>query len=329
MLRALIAAAALVLAAPAAVTGRGSEAAGIEWQRSASLGLPWDGRLRGGIELPAEGRHFFTWDPIRKRVPNRAWRRHGSERLLRVLIRVIAQYRAANPGAPRVAIGDLSRPGGGEFGRRYGGLGHASHQNGLDADIYYPRRDRRELGPRDVRQVDRRLAQDLVDRFVRAGAEFVFVGPSTGLRGPRDVVQALAYHDEHMHVRIRGDRAWRVVARRGRRVLALRLGEPAESRRVLVIGCFGGGPCGGGFVVRALAVAPAPRRGQLWLVRRLPANPRLIERVIRRVRADVTIVFTRPRNLRELPARVIELPPGRPTRADVDRYARALLALAE
>ena len=34
--------------------------------------------------------------------------------------------------APAVLVGDLSRPGGGPFGSRlYGGLGHASHQNGL------------------------------------------------------------------------------------------------------------------------------------------------------------------------------------------------------
>ena len=47
-----------------------------------------------------------------------------------------------------------------------------------------------------------RLAQDLVTRFVRAGAEFVFVGPNTTLHGPPNVVQKLAYHDNHLHVRV-------------------------------------------------------------------------------------------------------------------------------
>ena len=98
-------------------------------------------------------------------------------------------------------IGDLSRPGGGHFGGHFGGLGHASHQNGLDIDILYPRRDRKEL-PADPRTMDRRLAQELVDRFVGAYAQFVFVGPNTGLRGPRGVVQTLVNHDDHMHVRI-------------------------------------------------------------------------------------------------------------------------------
>ena len=152
--------------------------------RSRALGLAHAGRLMNGVRLPAEGSAFVTWDPVRKRSPNRPWRRHGTDRLVLVLVRVLRAYRAAHPGAPRVAVGDLSRPRGGDFGRRFGPVGHASHQSGLDADVYYPRRDRRERAPRNVSQVDRRLAQALVDSFVEAGAERVFVGPRVGLRGP-------------------------------------------------------------------------------------------------------------------------------------------------
>jgi hypothetical protein len=86
--------------------------------------------------------------------------------------------------------------------RRFGGLGHASHQNGLDADVYYPRRDRRERAPRRVAAIDHRLAQDPVDRFVAAGAQIVFVGPSTGIHGPAGVVQVLVCPDDHPHVRL-------------------------------------------------------------------------------------------------------------------------------
>ena len=50
--------------------------------------------------------------------------------------------------------------------------------------------------------IDRRLSQDLVNRFVRAGATDLFVGPNTGLTGPPDVVQVLVDHDDHVHVRI-------------------------------------------------------------------------------------------------------------------------------
>ena len=63
-----------------------------------------------------------------------------------------AATRRADPEPPLpMLVGDLSRPRGGEFGRRFGALGHSSHQNGLDADVYYPRRDRRPAPPRTVR----------------------------------------------------------------------------------------------------------------------------------------------------------------------------------
>ena len=67
--------------------------------------------------------------------------------------------------------------------------------------MYYPRLDRRERPPRRVDQIDRRLAQDLVDRFVRAGAEIVYVGPLTGFTGPPGIVQVLWNHDNHLHAR--------------------------------------------------------------------------------------------------------------------------------
>jgi murein endopeptidase len=171
---------------------------------SRSLGQPWKGRLVRGRQLPREGTGFATWDPILKQVGNRGWRRWGSERLLDTLRTVLAAYAERHPEAPPVLVGDLSRQHGGDFGPRYGGIGHASHQNGLDADVYYPRLDRRLRRARRPDQVDRAAAQELVDAFVRAGAQYVFVGPSLALRGPRKVVQALTHHDDHLHVRLRG-----------------------------------------------------------------------------------------------------------------------------
>lgn len=174
----------------------------VDWRESTAVGLPWRGRLENGVMLPAEGRHFFTWDPIRRRSPNRSWRRVGHDRLVRLLLSVAAAHRQAHPDAPRLAIGDLSRSRGGDFGPRFGLPGHVSHQNGLDADVFYPRLDRREIAPEHPREIDRVLAQDLVDRFVRAGAVRVFVGPNTGLAGDPRVVQPLVRHDNHLHVRI-------------------------------------------------------------------------------------------------------------------------------
>lgn len=169
----------------------------IRWRSSRAVGSPSAGRLVRGVRLPGEGVGFFTWDPLLHRVPNRAGRRWGTNGLVRVLRRVVRDYERAHPDAPRVGIGDLSRRHGGPFGPK-----HASHQNGLDVDVYYPRRDRKERPPRRVGQIDRRLAQDLVDRFVRAGAEIVYVGPNTGFTGPRRIVRILWNHDNHLHVRI-------------------------------------------------------------------------------------------------------------------------------
>jgi murein endopeptidase len=175
----------------------------IRWRASRAVGLPYAGRLVRGVQLPAQDATFFTWDPIRKTTPNRGWRRHGTDRLVGTLLEVLGEFQDEHPDAPRVGIGDLSRPQGGNFGPRFGYPGHASHQNGLDADVYYPRLDRRERAPVRPAQIDRVLAQDMVDRFVAAGAQYVFVGPRTGLRGPRRVVQAIPHHDNHLHVRLR------------------------------------------------------------------------------------------------------------------------------
>jgi Penicillin-insensitive murein endopeptidase len=174
----------------------------IRWRRSRTLGLPFaGGRLVNGVKLPAEGELFFTWDPVKKRTPNRWWRRYGADTTLRRTLTVLRRFARAHPDEPRVGIGDISRTHGGDFGRRFGPLGHASHQNGRDVDVYYPRLDRLERAALRPAQVDRRLAQDLVDLFVGVGARKIFVGPSLGLRGPRRVVIPLAHHDNHLHAR--------------------------------------------------------------------------------------------------------------------------------
>ena len=144
---------------------------------------------RPGRAAPRRGPTWATWDPVRQERPNRGWRRFGTARLVHTVLAVAAAYRRAHPGAPPVLVGDLSRPRGGDFGPRYGGPGHVSHQNGLDVDVYYPRRDGLLREPRTPAQVAHRRAQSLVDLFVRAGAERVFVGPNVGLRGPPGVVQ--------------------------------------------------------------------------------------------------------------------------------------------
>jgi protein MpaA len=240
---------------------------------SRPLGQPWAGALVGGVRLPPSGVHFFTWDPVLRRAPDRPSRRYGTVRLVRLVLRVIDGYSAAHPQAPRVGIGDLSRPHGGDFGVRYGWPGHVSHQNGLDVDVYYPRRDRRERPPDSAAQIDRKLAQDLVKRFVAAGAVRVFVGPHTGLAGPPRIVQVLGGHDNHLHVRISAPPPrWQLLGRSwdGRPIRAVERGNP-RGTRILVVGCIHGNECAGRAVLRLLARMPQPLHVDLWLLDNL--NP--------------------------------------------------------
>ncbi len=174
---------------------RATELSKVEWHHATSAGLPFSGRLVDGTQLPVEGPDWVTWDPITDSVPNLPRRLYGNEHTIRTVLSVISAYRTAHPEAPRVVVGDISLEGGGRMDD------HVSHQNGLDVDVYYPRLDRHLSAPIATSQIDLGLAQDLLDRFVAAGAQIVFVGFSTGLRGPGGVVVPYPNHENHMHVR--------------------------------------------------------------------------------------------------------------------------------
>jgi murein endopeptidase len=177
----------------------------IEWQDSVALGSVGDGNLRRGVQLPADGPTWFTWDPVLKRSPGRGWRRWATDDVIRTTIRVLNRFHRRHPQAAPVGVGDLSLPEGGYFGPEVGGgIGHGTHQNGLDVDVYYPRLDQRLRPPKRVDQVDVERAQELVDLFVAAGASTVYVGPSLPLTGPPGVVQTLVNHDNHLHASFGG-----------------------------------------------------------------------------------------------------------------------------
>jgi hypothetical protein len=167
----------------------------IDWHHARSLGLPYRGRLIDGTQLPIKGQNWVTWNPITDSVPNLPKRLYGNEHTIRAILTVTRAYRAAHPHAAPVVIGDISRDTGGPMDD------HLSHQNGLDVDVYFPRVDHHLRAPTAPGQIDHRLAQDLLDRFVAAGAQMIFVSPSTGLHGPGGVVMPWPGHDYHMHVR--------------------------------------------------------------------------------------------------------------------------------
>jgi murein endopeptidase len=191
------------LATSTAVAGRSRGAAALPMAPSQALGSTDSGRLAHGMQLPAAGIGFVSWDDLRWRRPDRGWRRFGTDRLIDFLEELGQEWHAAHPAAAPLLIGDLSRTHGGPFGSEFGGLGHASHQKGIDADIYYPRRDQKLIAARTPAQIDHRLAQSLVNMIVAKGVEYAFVGPHTGLTGPHKIVIPLVDHDDHVHVRIR------------------------------------------------------------------------------------------------------------------------------
>ena len=181
----------------------------VVWRRSKAVGKPWRGRLVRGVKLPSYGADWFTYDWGTRSSPNRIWRRYGHDRLVRMLLRVVGEYRLAHPEAPRVGIADLSRPRGGSFGRRFGGLGHASHQNGLDVDVLYPRA-RRPGDPARASAPDRPRAGPGPGEPLRGRGRAEGVRrPEDQLRGKRGVVTKLRNHDDHMHVRIKPRRGGR------------------------------------------------------------------------------------------------------------------------
>ncbi len=170
----------------------------VDWKDSIALGTPNGGRLVDGVRLPARGVGFYTYDPAHGVVPNAPWRRYGTDALVREMLDLGAWWDATQPGGPRLGIGDLSLPEGGPFSGP--GVGHQSHQNGLDVDIRLPRRAAVE-GRANPGNYDRELTQALTDRLVAQGASLVLIGPGLDLHGPSGVVVRWPNHDDHLHAR--------------------------------------------------------------------------------------------------------------------------------
>lgn len=168
----------------------------VQWHDSLALGTPNAGSLQGGVRLPAEGVGYYTYNPATQEPPGGMDRTWGTAMLVRQVRSVARWWAAAHPNAPRLGIGDLSREQGGSFTGPV--VGHSSHQNGLDVDVRLVRRDGAERAV-DPATYDRALTQELVNRFIAAGATYVFVGPNLDLHGRN--VMVWPDHDDHIHVR--------------------------------------------------------------------------------------------------------------------------------
>lgn len=113
------------------------------------LGFYSNGRLHDATPLTREGRGFVHLFQHRARG-------FGSAGLVTIIHEVSGAMAEQFPGGERLQVGDLSQEKGGQITR------HASHQNGLDADIVYFRVDRRE-------QRDEPQTNDFEESFVKNG----------------------------------------------------------------------------------------------------------------------------------------------------------------
>ena len=170
---------------------------------SQALGKPYShGRLVDGVQLPEFGEDHFTWDPVFNRIPNRPDAPlghrppgpHGADRDPRVPRRATTASSAS--GSWTLSRGTAAlRP---QLRRARPRVApeRARRRRALPAQGRARARARQAVTGR------RQLSQDLVDRFVAAGAVKVFVGPHLHLHGPRRSSSRSLYHDDHMHVRI-------------------------------------------------------------------------------------------------------------------------------
>jgi penicillin-insensitive murein endopeptidase len=88
-----------------------------------AIGWYAKGCLAGGVQLADAGPEWQTMRPSR----NRAW---GHPKMIRLLKRLAAEAKQED-GWPGLLVGDIAQPRGGPLM-----TGHASHQVGLDADVW-------------------------------------------------------------------------------------------------------------------------------------------------------------------------------------------------
>lgn len=184
--------------------------------RTDSIGFYAKGCLAGGVELPASGPTWQVMRPSR----NRAW---GNPAMIGLIER-LSRDAAADDGWPGLLIGDIAQPRGGPMVD-----GHASHQIGLDADIWLTpmpdhvlTREQREIMQavsmvrKDKLELDRSTWTQARARLIMRAASYpqvqrIFVNPPIkkelcehwkGDRSNLGKVRPYWGHTSHMHVRI-------------------------------------------------------------------------------------------------------------------------------
>jgi penicillin-insensitive murein endopeptidase len=179
------------------------------------IGGPANGCIAGAQALPADGPGYQAVRLSR----NRVWAHPQTIAYVKKL-----GAAAAALGLPPLYVGDLSQPRGGPMA-----FGHASHQNGTDADIWLNLDPKPDLAPAmreniaitdlvlpDERAVDRSKWRPEHARLLRAAADFaevdrIFVhfaikkelcASVSGERAWLRKVRPWYGHREHFHVRL-------------------------------------------------------------------------------------------------------------------------------
>lgn len=182
-----------------------------------AIGFYSKGCLAGGIAIPTDGP---TWQAMRL-SRNRRW---GHPDLI-ALVERLSREAAAQDGWPGLLVGDISQPRGGPMLS-----GHASHQVGLDADVWLTPMPRRTLSARErettsaisvlrknTLHVDPKIWTPAHARLLMRAASYpqverIFVHPGikkklcdtwTGNRESMGKIRPYYGHHYHFHIRIK------------------------------------------------------------------------------------------------------------------------------
>ena len=166
--------------------------------RAGVVGFYAKGCLAGGEALPINGP---TWQVMRL-SRNRNW---GTPELIKAIESLAAKVPAVS-GWPGILIGDMSQPRGGPML-----TGHASHQVGLDADIWLTPMPKRELS---------RLEREEMSATMTVASNRLDIDRKVWTRGHEAVIKAAAENPDVERIFVNaaikkalcrdtaGDRAW-------------------------------------------------------------------------------------------------------------------------
>lgn len=171
---------------------------------SIARGTPTNGSIDNALNMVNSGPGYWHYNPEKTNTDD--W---SVLHLINMIERAGREWWSEHFTPPRISVGDLS------FGdastQNFGGLflPHTSHQNGLDADFRYVRRDNEEE-PLNIRsqssQYDQIATSALINAIFRSGdVTLVITSPYDMIIWQDWVPMQYDYsgnHDNHFHIRI-------------------------------------------------------------------------------------------------------------------------------